>query len=36
VLVDSENPRRFRLVTHYLIDDRAVEKVVAGFQKVLR
>jgi threonine aldolase len=35
VLVDPENPRRFRLVTHYLIDDQAVEKVVAGFQKVL-
>ena len=35
VLVDPENSRRFRLVTHYLIDDQAVEKVVAGFQKVL-
>ena len=35
VLVDPENPRRFRLVTHYLIDDQAVEKVLAGFQKVL-
>ena len=35
VLVDPENSRRFRLVTHYLIDDPAVEKAVAGFQKVL-
>jgi threonine aldolase len=36
VLVDPENSRRFRLVTHYLIDDPAVEKIVAGFRKVLR
>jgi threonine aldolase len=36
VLVDPENSRRFRLVTHYLVDDQAVERVVAGFQKVLR
>ena len=35
VLVDPENSRRFRLVTHYLIDDPAVETTVAGFQKVL-
>jgi threonine aldolase len=35
VLVDPENSRRFRLVTHYLIDDRAVDKVVADFQKAL-
>ena len=35
VLVDPENARRFRLVTHYMIDDPAVEKTVAGFQKAL-
>ena len=35
VLVDPENSRRFRLVTHYLIDDTAVETTVAGFQKAL-
>jgi threonine aldolase len=35
VLVDPESPRRFRLVTHYWIDDQAVERVIAAFQKVL-
>lgn len=35
VLVDPENSRRFRLVTHYMIDDPAVEMTVASFQKVL-
>jgi threonine aldolase len=35
VLVDPENSRRFRLVIHYLIDDPAVEKTVAEFQKAL-
>jgi threonine aldolase len=35
VLVDPESPRRFRLVTHYWIDDQAVEKTVSAFQKVL-
>jgi threonine aldolase len=35
VLVDPENARRFRLVTHYLIDDSAVEKTIAAFQKAL-
>jgi len=35
VLVDPENSRRFRLVTHYMIDDPAVEKTVTGFQKLL-
>jgi threonine aldolase len=35
VLVDPENARRFRLVTHYWIDDEAVEKAIAAFQKVL-
>jgi threonine aldolase len=35
VLVDPESPRRFRLVTHYWIDDHAVEKAVSAFQTVL-
>ena len=35
ILVDPESPRRFRLVTHYWIDDHAVEKTVSAFQKVL-
>jgi threonine aldolase len=35
VLVDPENARRFRLVTHYWIDDEAVEKAVAAFQRAL-
>ncbi|MBN2676719.1 MAG: low-specificity L-threonine aldolase [Anaerolineaceae bacterium] len=30
------NPRRFRLVTHYWIDDEAVEKVIKAFQAVLK
>ena len=35
VLVDPENPRRFRLVTHYWIDDPAVGKTIAAFQAAL-
>ena len=35
VLVDPENARRFRLVTHYWIDESAVEKTISAFQKVL-
>jgi len=35
ILVDPENARRFRLVTHYWIDDTAVEKTISGFQKAL-
>ena len=35
VLVDPENARRFRLVTHYWIDDTAVEKTISAFQQVL-
>lgn len=35
VLVDPENDRRFRLVTHYWIDDLAVEKTVLAFEKAL-
>jgi len=35
VLVDPENASRFRLVTHYWIDDEAVEKTVSAFAKSL-
>jgi threonine aldolase len=35
VLVDPEGPRRFRLVTHYWIDDQAVERTISAFQTVL-
>jgi threonine aldolase len=35
VLVDPENSRRFRLVTHYWIDDQAVDKTLSAFQNVL-
>ena len=35
VLVDPENARRFRLVTHYWIDGLAVEKTVSAFEKAL-
>ena len=36
VLVDPESMRRFRLVTHYWIDDQAVEKTISAFQNALR
>jgi threonine aldolase len=35
VLVDAEGERRFRLVTHYWIDDAAVDKAVAAFAQGL-
>jgi hypothetical protein len=35
VLVDGENTRRFRLVTHCWIDDDAVDCVIDAFRKVL-
>ena len=35
VLVDADHTRRLRLVTHYLIDDAAVEKAVSAFREVL-
>lgn len=35
VLVDPENSRRFRLVTHYRIDDTAVEKTISAFREAL-
>jgi threonine aldolase len=36
VLVDPENARRFRLVTHYWIDDKAVDQTVSAFAKSLQ
>jgi threonine aldolase len=35
ILLDAENPRRFRLVTHYWIDNSAVEKTIAAFREIL-
>jgi threonine aldolase len=34
-LVDAENRRRFRLVTHYWIDDTAVERTISAFAESL-
>jgi threonine aldolase len=35
ILLDAENTRRFRLVTHYWIDDVAVERTITAFHQVL-
>jgi threonine aldolase len=35
VLTDACGPRRFRLVTHVWIDDKAVDKTAAAFREVL-
>jgi threonine aldolase len=35
ILLDAENRRRFRLVTHYWIDDQAVEKTILAFREIL-
>ena len=35
ILVDPDDWRRFRLVTHYWIDDDAVEKTISAFKQVL-
>ena len=35
VLIDAENAQRFRLVTHYWIDDASVEKAISAFRDVL-
>lgn len=35
IRIGQVGDRRFRLVTHYWIDDSAVEKVVASFSKIL-
>jgi threonine aldolase len=36
VFVDPDDWRRFRLVTHYWVDDDAVEKSISAFKKVLQ
>jgi threonine aldolase len=36
ILVSAEGPRRFRLVTHYWIDDDAVGKSISAFGKALQ
>ena len=35
VLVDADNAKRLRLVTHYGVDDTAVEKAISAFREVL-
>ncbi|HAV78848.1 MAG TPA: low-specificity L-threonine aldolase [Anaerolineae bacterium] len=35
VLIDADNSRRLRLVTHYWIDDEGVDKSISAFQKAL-
>ncbi len=35
IRVHATGKRRFRLVTHYWVDDSAVEKTIAGFKEVL-
>jgi hypothetical protein len=35
VLVGVVGERRFRLVTHYWIDDLGVENALSGFRRVL-
>ena len=35
VLLDADASRRFRLVTHYWIDDERVEKTISAFREVL-
>ncbi len=36
VLVDWAGPRRFRLVTHFWVDDAGVEKAIKGFSEILK
>lgn len=35
ILLDAENARRFRLVTHYWINDEAVQKTLLAFREVM-
>ena len=35
VLIDADDPRRLRLVTHYWIDDDGVEKSISAFREAL-
>jgi threonine aldolase len=36
ILVDWASARRIRLVTHYWVDDNAVEKTIKAFESVLK
>ncbi|MCE9646389.1 MAG: low-specificity L-threonine aldolase [Chloroflexi bacterium] len=36
ILVDWAGPRRFRLVTHFWVDDAGVEKTVRAFSEILK
>ncbi len=36
ILIMSSGPRRFRLVTHYMIDDQALEKTVSALRETLQ
>lgn len=36
ILLDADSSRRFRLVTHYWIDDNAVEKTIIAFREILQ
>lgn len=36
ILIDAAGPYRFRLVTHYWVDDAGVEKTIKAFSEVLR
>jgi threonine aldolase len=36
ILVSASDVRRFRLVTHYWIDDTAIEKTITAFRVVLQ
>ena len=36
ILVSASGARRFRLVTHYWIDDAAINKTIEAFSKVLQ
>jgi len=35
ILLDCESPRRIRLVTHYWVDDTAVDKAIQAFSDAL-
>jgi len=36
VKVGATGKRRFRLVTHYWVDDAGIEKTIASFKEVLK
>ncbi len=35
ILLDADNSRRFRLVTHYWVDDAGVDRTISAFREVL-